>query len=320
MGDTITAVYTATITHTTNPDTLQRNITKKMNKQLKEYNKILEKHITTAYTIGIEQAENSIHHYQKEGLTRQAIKNTQLNNADRKELTRISCKLFHTPQIISGVKQKIKTNWLEKLLKDIIDTGQTPNQKVIDYLTKKVFKGSQRTIARITDRIYNIIQNESIKKGNGPREVARKIRDVFQKLSKSESERIARTEIMTARNTSMYQELLNDDTVEYIQWIATEDENTRDSHAEQNGMIIRQGDTFPNGCMYPGDDTADPSEFINCRCTLVPFYPDAGYVPPIGADYWFEEDMVFGGSDELKKRLDNLEINVDYQQGLDKYM
>lgn len=51
-------------------------------------------------------------------------------------------------------------------------------------------------------------------------------------------------------------------------WSATHDGRTRKSHAAQDGEAVELDKEFPNGCMYPGDPDADPSEVYNCRCSM----------------------------------------------------
>lgn len=51
-------------------------------------------------------------------------------------------------------------------------------------------------------------------------------------------------------------------------WSATHDGRTRKSHAAQDGEAVDLDKEFPNGCMYPGDPDADPSEVYNCRCSM----------------------------------------------------
>lgn len=58
------------------------------------------------------------------------------------------------------------------------------------------------------------------------------------------------------------------------QWLATLDSRTRDSHARLDGEIADLKDKFSNGLMEPGDPNGDGSEIYNCRCTLVPYFPD----------------------------------------------
>mgnify|MGYP004658439409 CR=1 FL=1 len=53
------------------------------------------------------------------------------------------------------------------------------------------------------------------------------------------------------------------------EWVATLDNRTRHSHRQLDGVKAEVGDTFPNGCRFPGDPTARYAEICNCRCTLV---------------------------------------------------
>lgn len=58
------------------------------------------------------------------------------------------------------------------------------------------------------------------------------------------------------------------------EWMATLDTRTRDSHAEMDGERVDWDDKFSNGLEYPGDPSGPPEEVYNCRCTLVPYYPE----------------------------------------------
>lgn len=52
-----------------------------------------------------------------------------------------------------------------------------------------------------------------------------------------------------------------------ITWRTMGDEWVRDSHAQQDGDTVPVGTRFPNGLLYPGDESAgDPKEFLGCRC------------------------------------------------------
>lgn len=53
------------------------------------------------------------------------------------------------------------------------------------------------------------------------------------------------------------------------EWLATLDGRTRHSHRQMDGVKIKVGGKFPNGCRYPGDPEGPPEEVYNCRCTLV---------------------------------------------------
>lgn len=61
------------------------------------------------------------------------------------------------------------------------------------------------------------------------------------------------------------------------QWMATLDNRTRDTHRELDGETIPVKETFWNGLMEPGDPDGDPSEVMNCRCTLVTVIEEYDY-------------------------------------------
>jgi len=52
-------------------------------------------------------------------------------------------------------------------------------------------------------------------------------------------------------------------------WIATKDSRTRDSHRHLDGTTVGLNERFPNGCLFPGDPSADIAEIANCRCHLM---------------------------------------------------
>lgn len=55
------------------------------------------------------------------------------------------------------------------------------------------------------------------------------------------------------------------------EWIAAADERTRQSHADADGQIVGQDETFDVGghrLQFPGDPAGPAGEVINCRCSL----------------------------------------------------
>ena len=58
-----------------------------------------------------------------------------------------------------------------------------------------------------------------------------------------------------------------------LQWRSAHDGRVRDSHAHLDGVRIKPGETFPNGCRYPGDPQGRGGEVYNCRCTLIKILP-----------------------------------------------
>lgn len=103
-----------------------------------------------------------------------------------------------------------------------------------------------------------------------------------QRMPAYRREMIARTETMRATNYGGYK-ILSETGTGRKEWLATSDARTRPSHmsawADYSGdKAIPMNQPFNvNGShlMYPGDPKGDPSETINCRCTLIPYIDSA---------------------------------------------
>lgn len=159
-----------------------------------------------------------------------------------------------------------------------------------EKLAKDTFNASDITLQRVDENINQIL-TAGYKSGQGINDVSRSLTERFDQLRTWESNRIARTEIHTAQNMgimSSYESL----GVEYTQWIAAQDDRTRDSHAEIDMEIIRIGDKFSNGLEFPGDKSGPIEEWINCRCSNAPFVMPAGMTAPEGMEQFRESDLV----------------------------
>lgn len=203
-----------------------------------------------------------------------------------KNITQIANSLVSSfkESIMDGVLESVNTP--EKLFEII------PNEKVMDFFENRLFVASEKTMNRVSDNIYNIISKESQQEGKHPYEIARTLKQEFNQLNTMESKRIARTEVLRARNQTQYDRYLANETVEFVRWrVSVIDDNSREEHVEQADLITYLGNEFPNGQRYPYDENSEPGDYINCRCGLEAFYPDPFYVPPAGADVWYAEDM-----------------------------
>ena len=58
------------------------------------------------------------------------------------------------------------------------------------------------------------------------------------------------------------------------QWVAVNDDRTRDSHRRLDGEVADLDEEFSNGLRYPGDPNGPISERANCRCTLRRVLPE----------------------------------------------
>ena len=217
------------------------------------YNKILEQYIKREYKLGTDEAKRIV----ENKVTPMAMK------APRRRILNI----IHDRYNLFGTLEEAE-----------------------EELLLKTFTASKRTLARITGSINQII-TEGYTSGKGINVVAGLLEKRFDQLQTWEAKRIARTEIHNAHNNAIMKtyEALN---VEYTQWIAADDDRTRESHAEINGEIIPMGGTYSNGLSYPGDTSGDIEEWINCRCSNAPFVMPYGYMAPPGMEQFREEDLI----------------------------
>lgn len=163
------------------------------------------------------------------------------------------------------------------------------SQWVSDNLREHYFTASQRTLERIAGDIMNNIQ-QSYEEGLGYREASQRLEQVFTNMQTYELERIARTELGRAESLGMYTSEIELG-VEYHQWSTMEDDLVRDSHSDLEGQIVRVGDEFSNGLKYPLDTSGDISEWINCRCVLLPYIMPEGFTAP-DLPYFYEYDLI----------------------------
>lgn len=155
----------------------------------------------------------------------------------------------------------------------------TNKTKKWDNLNKKIIKESILTpldkiaLKSNAENVRVNIQKaitQSLIKGEGIKKMSVRITDALEKNANN-AVRIARTEttrVMNMARLDTIQKAETDSVKLMKRWVATNDERTRDSHASINGLAIPNDKPFPNGLMYPGDQTGDPAETINCRCSL----------------------------------------------------
>lgn len=113
--------------------------------------------------------------------------------------------------------------------------------------------------------LQGVLQGESVKK------ISKRLQSVTN-MNEASAVRNARTYITGAENRGRI------DSYKYAEsigieientWLATLDGRTRDSHRHLDGMSVKIGEEFPNGCEYPGDPDGPDEEIYNCRCTLI---------------------------------------------------
>ncbi len=110
------------------------------------------------------------------------------------------------------------------------------------------------------DKITKAI-SAGIEAGEGTAQIGDRILKVYKEYPTSRADLIARTET-TAANNEGFIEAYKQSDVTHKEWIATQDDRTREEHLLLDGEIVAIGKNFSNGLEYPQEP--------NCRCVLAP--------------------------------------------------
>lgn len=194
--------------------------------------------------------------------------NSSKNLKEIKEVLNKQCKYNYKNVLKNAEKEskiKIKkTGNISKISKEIVNKkikGKTIDNRIINN-NKKLIKDCHKIIKIETE------------KGTSIQKMSKILRDKFN-IDKNRSKLIARTESHRVREESTYKGYLTN-TVngisQKIQWLATKDSRTRDTHMNLDGKFADKDLFFysSNGGMthYPGG-FGIAAEDCNCRCTTI---------------------------------------------------
>lgn len=90
------------------------------------------------------------------------------------------------------------------------------------------------------------------------------------------AERAARTATIGTSNAGTHS-AIEDSSAIAEEWLTSLDGRERETHADANGQIVPVGRTFLVGgeeLAHPGDPSGPLEETIQCRCTVMPRWPD----------------------------------------------
>jgi uncharacterized protein with gpF-like domain len=149
------------------------------------------------------------------------------------------------------------------------DFAATVNKLAFRYITlenvrRRIVGISDTTRATIVDRV-----EQGFAAGLGQEAVARLIRRAVPEIARFRSSVIARTETHTAAGYGAHGAAHETGLQLKREWVAAEDERTRETHSEANGQIVDMNEPFVVGdamLMFPGDPSGPPEEIISCRC------------------------------------------------------
>lgn len=164
------------------------------------------------------------------------------------------------------------TLYTEAGTKAAADYGVTfeVNKKGLAKIANHLHKSTDAILKTTSEQIRATLE-EGFLDGEGVEALSSRIRDLYDGISRGRALTIARTETVAPANDGTFQGYKQAG-VERKEWIATDDELTRDTHAaaEARGPIPIDED-FEVGddlMAYPGDERGSAENVCNCRCTI----------------------------------------------------
>lgn len=164
------------------------------------------------------------------------------------------------------------------------DFAQVMRRRALGYISQEAVRRRIQRVTETTRRQIITAVDTGYRGGSTLPEVASSIRAVIPSIASYRADTIARTETHGAANYGSNEAAKALGLPLRREWLAAEDERTRETHAEADGQIVGMDDAFDVGSarlMYPGDPSGPPEETINCRCTL-------GYIVDDGIDDWVD--------------------------------
>jgi len=140
------------------------------------------------------------------------------------------------------------------------------NPAVQAWIDKKTFKFANEVNKETLVELRGELR-AAMSTGEGIKEAEKRVERVFGMARGHRTERIARTEIISAHNNGAMAAYEQSEVVEKKEWISSRDTEVRDSH-QIDGEPALLDKPFSNGLMYPGDPAGAAGDVINCRCTI----------------------------------------------------
>lgn len=176
---------------------------------------------------------------------------------------------------------------------------------------KNVAKFAKSMVETDKNKIIDTIAR-GIAEGQSVPSIRNSLIQEFEEYSKSQAERITRTEVIRASNEGTLDAWKQSDVVTGKQWLTAEDDRVDEDCSDMNGVIVDL-DTSYNGAIKDLFDEETASKLLdygsvqepplhpNCRCTLLPVLIDSKSFDAGG--YMREQDY--------KSKIKDLESQID---------
>lgn len=171
-------------------------------------------------------------------------------------------------QIAAGVNGQISGYSFELVDASTVRNLATSDKTLLPYKTIDTVKDVRWNVQKVNSEVL-----QGILSGDSMDKIAGRLSSVLG-MNETSAIRNARTSVTSAENKGRM-DMLHDAEDKGVQakkvWMATNDDRTRDAHAELDGEEAFVDEPFYNEfgkIMFPGDPDADPANVYNCRCTL----------------------------------------------------
>lgn len=158
------------------------------------------------------------------------------------------------------------------ILEKKLDTEEELDNRIEKWAKRRAGEKIAPDIAQTSKRKIRKVITDGLGNNDPPDVIARAIREKITSLAVSRARTIARTETHAAAMTGEMEAVKADGLVETKEWVSSNDQRTRDDHADANGQTVKLNKSFTVGgesLEYPGDPSGPPEQVINCRCILV---------------------------------------------------
>ncbi len=170
--------------------------------------------------------------------------------------------------VLNGVVREAGEQAIEDLLLEMAFDVTEP--EVARFLERR----AQRFARKVNETTWQMLKDslvEGIEAGESIKDLQQRVEEIMAGRIRSDSETIARTEVIGASNGGTLAAWRQSDVVVGKTWLAALDERTRETHVAAHGQERKIDEDFEVGAgrgPAPGQ-IGLPEEDINCRCTML---------------------------------------------------
>ncbi|MFN7135271.1 MAG: phage minor head protein, partial [Myxococcales bacterium] len=174
---------------------------------------------------------------------------------------------------VDGLWQDKVDEWARAVLDDLGAAAQFEllNPIIADHLVEFAGERISGLVNETTREALRAQLVEGVEAGESVRELAERVREVFDEADEARAELISRTEVVRSSNFANYEAQKISGLVTKRKWVSTPDGRTRDTHRRLNGKEATLDEPFK----VEGHEAKFPGGFgvaaldCNCRCTTV---------------------------------------------------